>query len=273
MKYTIDPQRDTPIYRQMAEAILRDIKTGKLAAGTKLPTVRELAEETGLSQGTIKHAYDYLESLDAIEMTQGKGTFVRKQETSDASSRKDKAMAAIDGLFEELEDLGFTPREMEIYINLKLHGLEERYDLVKVAVIDCNPETLQMIEMQLSQIGYVEPVVFPLSRVGEIADKLNEEYDLVLYELEQESKEYEALLEESEVLQDELMLQIAAKEKELKQAKHDEYLAKLALQGENPPSSAKWLTPVSGYNLQNLFRNSAVMQSMSNRCHGKRSGC
>ena len=89
MKYTIDPQRDTPIYRQMAEAILRDIKTGKLAAGTKLPTVRELAEESGLSQGTIKHTYDYLESLDAIEMTQGKGTFVRKQETSDASSRKD----------------------------------------------------------------------------------------------------------------------------------------------------------------------------------------
>ena len=89
---------------------------------------------------------------------------------------------------------------------------------------------------------------------AEIAlEKKREEYDLVLYELEQESKEYEALLEESEVLQDELMLQIAAKEKELKQAKHDEYLAKLALQGENPPSSAKWLTPVSGYNLTSPF--------------------
>lgn len=69
---------------------------------------------------------------------------------------------------------------MEIYLNLKLRGLEEKYDIVKVAVVDCNPETLQMIEMQLSQIGYVEPVVFPLSRIGEIADKLNEEYDLVL---------------------------------------------------------------------------------------------
>ena len=180
MKYMIDPQRDTPIYRQMAEAVLRDIKTGKLAAGTKLPTVRELAEETGLSQGTIKHAYDYLESLDAIEMTQGKGTFVRKQETSDASSRKDKAMAAIDGLFEELEDLGFTPREMEIYINLKLHGLEERYDLVKVAVIDCNPETLHLMEHQLSQINYAQVAIFSLAQIAEIADKLNSDYDVIL---------------------------------------------------------------------------------------------
>ena len=48
MKYTIDPHRDIPIYRQVAESILRDIKTGKLSAGVKLPTVRDLAEETGL---------------------------------------------------------------------------------------------------------------------------------------------------------------------------------------------------------------------------------
>ena len=53
MKYSIDVHRDTPIYKQLAEAILRDIKTGQLAAGTKLPTVRDMAEETGLSQGTV----------------------------------------------------------------------------------------------------------------------------------------------------------------------------------------------------------------------------
>ena len=86
----------------------------------------------------------------------------------------------------------------------------------------------------------------------ELEDK-RVEYDLLLVELEQEAQEYELLLAESEVLQDELMLEIAAKEKELKQAKHDEYLAKLALQGENPPSSASWRTPVSGYNLTSPF--------------------
>ena len=79
------------------------------------------------------------------------------------------------------------------------------------------------------------------------------EYDAVLVELEKESQEFEALIAESEELQDELMLQIAAKEKELKQAKYSEYLAKLALQGENPPSSAKWICPVSGYTLTSAF--------------------
>jgi len=72
------------------------------------------------------------------------------------------------------------------------------------------------------------------------------ESDELLYELEKKAEEFQILLDESEMLQDELMLEIAQKEVELKEAKYDEYLAKLALQGENPPSDASWLMPVSG---------------------------
>ena len=49
------------------------------------------------------------------------------------------------------------------------------------------------------------------------------------------------------------MQEIAAKEKELKEAKYDEYLAKLALQGQNPPSDASWISPVSGYTVTSPF--------------------
>ena len=72
------------------------------------------------------------------------------------------------------------------------------------------------------------------------------ESDGLLYELEQKAEEFQILLDESELLQDELMQEIAQKEVELKEAKYDEYLAKLALQGENPPSNASWIMPVSG---------------------------
>lgn len=85
-----------------------------------------------------------------------------------------------------------------------------------------------------------------------LAEKREESNDL-LYELEKKAEEYEILMAESEALQDDLMLEIAAKEKELKEAKYDEYLAKLALQGQNPPSNASWLSPVSGYTLTSPF--------------------
>ena len=72
------------------------------------------------------------------------------------------------------------------------------------------------------------------------------ESDDLLYELEQKAEEFQLLLDESEAIQDELMVEIAQKEVELKEAKYDEYLAKLALQGENPPSDASWVMPCSG---------------------------
>lgn len=168
-----------PIYKQIADAVADKIANGTLEAGYKLPTVRALADELDVACGTIKHAYEYLEEQGHIEMIQGRGSFVLGKE-ADNANRKEKAMAAIDQLFDQLHQLGFTPREMEIYLNLKLRGLEEKYDVVKIAVVDCNPETLQLIEQQLSQIGYVEPVVFPLGRMREIAPKLNEDYDMIL---------------------------------------------------------------------------------------------
>lgn len=176
----IDGISDEPLYRQIVNAVNREVKAGTLPPGYKLPTVRELAEEMGISRGTIKHAYDQLEYMGVIKMTQGKGSFVAEREDEDAASRKERAMAAIDQLFSQLEELCFTPREMEIYINLKLRGLEEKYDVVKVAAIDCNPETLQLMEKQLSQIGYAETAIFALSQLPEVAAKLNADYDLIL---------------------------------------------------------------------------------------------
>ncbi len=84
-------------------------------------------------------------------------------------------------------------------------------------------------------------------------EEKRKESDEILHELEKKAEEFEVLLAESEALQDELMLEIAAKEKDLEEAKHDEYLAKLALQGQNPPSDASWTTPVSGYRLTSPF--------------------
>ncbi len=87
---------------------------------------------------------------------------------------------------------------------------------------------------------------------AKLEEKRTESDDL-LYELEKKSEEYQLLMAESEVLQEELMQEIAAKERELEEAKYDEYLAKLALQGENPPSDASWVSPVSGYTLTSPF--------------------
>ena len=92
--YAINPDSRMPAYQQLARLIRGDIKSGALPAGSRLPTVRQLADSMGLARGTIKHAYDELEAMGAIEMTRGRGSFVKKLTESD-QSRKDRAMKAL----------------------------------------------------------------------------------------------------------------------------------------------------------------------------------
>ena len=86
----------------------------------------------------------------------------------------------------------------------------------------------------------------------ELTDR-RDDSDEILRQLAERQEEFQALLDESEAAQDELMREIAQKEKDLKAAQNDEYLAKLAAQGNSPPSNATWITPVSGATLTSPF--------------------
>lgn len=99
----------------------------------------------------------------------------------------------------------------------------------------------------------LEVVREELKQDEEKLEEKRQESDELLHELEKKAEEFQMLLEESEALQDDLMQEIAAKEKDLEEAKYDEYLAKLALQGTNPPSNSTWTTPVSGYRISSPF--------------------
>ena len=79
------------------------------------------------------------------------------------------------------------------------------------------------------------------------------ESDDILRELAKKQDEFQVMLDESEALQDALMRDIAAKEKELANAKYEEKLAAQAAAGGAPASNATWKTPVSGYTLTSAF--------------------
>lgn len=61
----------------IAAAISRLVTTDRLAAGTRLPTVRELARALGTSPGTVSGAWQALAGLGVIESRGRLGTFVR----------------------------------------------------------------------------------------------------------------------------------------------------------------------------------------------------
>ena len=74
--------RDGPLYRVIAAALVEDIETGRLSAGHQLPTHRELAQKVGVTVGTITRAYAEVERQGLIGGEVGRGTFVRQRGTT-----------------------------------------------------------------------------------------------------------------------------------------------------------------------------------------------
>ncbi len=65
--------------------IIDGIRDGKLAPGTRLPTVRELAGQMGLAVNTVARAYRELETAGILETRGRFGTFVARADPADAA--------------------------------------------------------------------------------------------------------------------------------------------------------------------------------------------
>ena len=76
MDIILSNSSDKPIYEQIASQVKAQILSGALAAGAKLPSIRALASDLGVSVITTKRAYADLEQLGFICTVQGKGCFV-----------------------------------------------------------------------------------------------------------------------------------------------------------------------------------------------------
>jgi DNA-binding transcriptional regulator YhcF (GntR family) len=78
-------------YEQLRARLLAEMQDGTRAAGSRLPTVRALAEQLGLAPGTVARAYKELEAAGAIETRGRGGTFVAW--SADAGERRVQELA------------------------------------------------------------------------------------------------------------------------------------------------------------------------------------
>lgn len=66
-----------PKYRVIAAALSEAIADGRLSAGARLPTQRELAWQLGVTVGTVSRAYAEIERRGLLSGEIGRGTYVR----------------------------------------------------------------------------------------------------------------------------------------------------------------------------------------------------
>lgn len=80
----IDRSSQVSPFEQVRDGLAAAVRTGRLAPGDRLPTVRKLAEEVGLASNTVARAYRELEEAGVVETRGRNGTFVSVQGSGNA---------------------------------------------------------------------------------------------------------------------------------------------------------------------------------------------
>ena len=77
MLLRIDPQATTPLFTQLADAVRAEVVAGRVRAGARLPSARDLAAALEGNLHTVLHAYQQLRDAGRVQMDRRRGAVGR----------------------------------------------------------------------------------------------------------------------------------------------------------------------------------------------------
>ncbi len=91
LEITIDRDDDAPLYVQIRDALTSAIEKNELKPGDQLPSVAAMAKDLGVTQTTIRRAFEDLTKAGLVDSHVGRGTFVLDRESAVRETGADPA--------------------------------------------------------------------------------------------------------------------------------------------------------------------------------------
>ncbi|WP_434510274.1 GntR family transcriptional regulator [Desulfitobacterium sp. AusDCA] len=95
-----------PLYEQVLQQIRYAVARGEVALGTKLPSVRELAQQLRINPNTVMRAYQELDRDHLTETRRGQGTFITSDQDRVKEIRRSLAGEALQEFIRSMKELG-----------------------------------------------------------------------------------------------------------------------------------------------------------------------
>lgn len=101
-----------PIYLQIMDIIKKDIVTGELSSGTRIESVRTLAEKFGVNLNTMQRACSELEREGIINTQRGIGSFVTEDQAIITALKDSMSATMIEEFLHGMQSLGYENDEI-----------------------------------------------------------------------------------------------------------------------------------------------------------------
>lgn len=111
-----------PIYRQIADRIIQQFVRGEVSPGEKLPSVREMAIQSGVNPNTIQRTYGELERMGVVETRRGQGTFMTEQSEMKRQLRIEIQREMIETFIQNMRGIGVEDGEIAEAVEQFLSG-------------------------------------------------------------------------------------------------------------------------------------------------------
>ena len=102
----------TPIYMQIITEMKMRMASGKLAAGEKIPSVRELAQEFEVNPNTMQRALSEMERENLFYTERTSGRFVTTDEGIIMTLRNKLAEQELQKFMGYMEQIGYSKKEI-----------------------------------------------------------------------------------------------------------------------------------------------------------------
>ncbi len=112
---------DRPIWQQLTEQLTLRILKGEYPPGSKLPTVRELANQAGVNPNTMQRAMAALEQNGLAVANRTAGRTVTEDTAVIGAAKKERARAAVAGCLQILAGLGYSQEDAIVFIKEELN--------------------------------------------------------------------------------------------------------------------------------------------------------
>lgn len=140
LNIALDKKNGLPFYLQLKHQLKAMIRSGYFR-GRKLPSVRRLAKECGLSVNTVVRAYESLRNEGIVSGAVGRGTFVSTTPESLKRQNRDVLLRRlIEHALEEALSLEYSIEEFSAAVDSYTREKTEMIKKLNLVFIECNIE-------------------------------------------------------------------------------------------------------------------------------------
>ena len=136
MLASINIQSSVPVYEQIENHVQFAIAAGKLKAGDRLPSVKELAERLGINFNTVAKSYRDLEVMGMIYTRRGMGCFIKPGlEARCREICRGRIVRHIHEVVQEAKAAGFPKKDLQEIVNRSMASDSSPYGEVPPEVL------------------------------------------------------------------------------------------------------------------------------------------